>query len=358
VRQLGIKEEPLQKSIPVFNVDGMPNQLGHIHNQVHVALTIGGKQTKQTFLVTHLGNHDIIFGHDWLRHNNPQIDWKLGRINFTDTVIQNHFPWETLQDAVIQAIQIAKDPNAPARFQVSTIETVSRDNQVDEDYILAYTPGEDFIRTIPITTTASRAIAALWINFYSNKAQQLAQEASKNEKEVKLPSYLKPYAATFDKGKAERMPESHPHDHAIKLKEDFVPRDCKVYALSQAEEKEMNKFIDENLRKGYIRPSKSPMASPFFFIGKKDGRLRPCQDYRYLNSGTVKHAYPLPLISEMVDQVKGWTHFTKLDLRSGYNNVRIKEGDQWKAAFKRNEDYLNQRSCSLAYVIPQQPFNP
>jgi hypothetical protein len=96
----------------------------------------------------------------------------------------------------------------------------------------------------------------------------------------------------------------------------------------------MNEFIDENLRKGYIRPSKSPMASPFFFVGKKDGRLRPCQDYRYLNSGTVKHAYPLPLISEMVDQVKGWTHFTKLDLRSGYNNVRIKEGDQWKAAFK------------------------
>jgi hypothetical protein len=87
VRQLGIKEEPLQKSIPVFNVDGTPNQLGHIRNQVHVALTIGGKQTKQTFLVTHLGNHDIIFGHDWLRHNNPQIDWKLGRINFADASV-------------------------------------------------------------------------------------------------------------------------------------------------------------------------------------------------------------------------------------------------------------------------------
>jgi hypothetical protein len=76
------------------------------------------------------------------------------------------------------------------------------------------------------------------------------------------------------------------------------------------------------------------MASPFFFVGKKDRKLRPCQDYRYLNSGIVKHAYPLPLISEMVDQVKGWTHFTKLNLRSGYNNVRIKKGDQWKAAFK------------------------
>jgi hypothetical protein len=290
-------------------------------------LTIGGKQTKQTFLVTHLENHDVILEHDWLRHNNPQIDWKLGRISFTDTSVQNHFSREALQDTVIRAIRLAKDPNAPVRFQVSTIETVSQDNQVNKDYALAYTPGEDFIRTIPITTTASKAIAILWINFYSNKAQQLAQEASKNEGEVKLPSYLKPYAATFDKGKAERMPKSRPYNHAIELKEDFVPRDCKVYALSQEEEKEMNKFIDENLCKGYIRPSKSPMASPFFFVGKKDGKLRPCQDYRYLNSGTVKHAYPLPLISEMVDQVKGWTHFTKLDLRSGYNNVCIKEGD-------------------------------
>lgn len=78
------------------------------------------------------------------------------------------------------------------------------------------------------------------------------------------------------------------------------------------------------------------MASPFFFVGKKDGSLRPCQDYRYLNEGTVKNAYPLPLIAELVDQLQGSQIFTKLDLRSGYNNVRIKDGDQWKAAFKTN----------------------
>lgn len=78
------------------------------------------------------------------------------------------------------------------------------------------------------------------------------------------------------------------------------------------------------------------MASPFFFVGKKDGTLRPCQDYRYLNEGTVKNAYPLPLIADLVDKLKGSSIFTKLDLRSGYNNVRIKDGDQWKAAFKTN----------------------
>ncbi|ESK82457.1 reverse transcriptase-rnase h-integrase [Moniliophthora roreri MCA 2997] len=79
------------------------------------------------------------------------------------------------------------------------------------------------------------------------------------------------------------------------------------------------------------------MASPFFFIAKKEkGALRPTQDYRELNKGTVKNAYPLPLISELLDKLKGATVFTKLDLRNGYNNVRIKDRDQWKAAFKTN----------------------
>ncbi|KAF8642446.1 hypothetical protein AX16_009492 [Volvariella volvacea WC 439] len=79
------------------------------------------------------------------------------------------------------------------------------------------------------------------------------------------------------------------------------------------------------------------MASPFFFIQKKDGGLRPCQDYRRLNEGTIKNCYLLPLISELVDKLKGAKYFTKLDLRWRYNNVCIKEGDEWKAAFKTNK---------------------
>src|SRR5271168_588347 len=78
------------------------------------------------------------------------------------------------------------------------------------------------------------------------------------------------------------------------------------------------------------------MASPFFFVGKKDGKLRPTQDYRHLNSGTKKNKYPLLLIQELIDRLKGKKYFTKLDVRWGYNNIRIKEGDEWKAAFKTN----------------------
>src|SRR6202453_74656 len=88
---------------------------------------------------------------------------------------------------------------------------------------------------------------------------------------------------------------------------------------------------------GYIRPSKSPQTSPFFYVPKPDSTgLRPCQDSRYLNSHTTKNNYPLPLISQLVDKLRGSKFFSKMDLRWGYNNLRIKEGDEWKAAFTTN----------------------
>ena len=111
---------------------------------------------------------------------------------------------------------------------------------------------------------------------------------------------------------------------------------CKIYALTLEEQKALDDFLEENLRTGRIRPSISPMASPFFFVKKKDGKLRPVQDYRKLDEFTVKNRHPLPLIQELIDKLKGAKIFTKTDIRWGYNNVRMKEGDEWKAAFRTN----------------------
>ena len=112
--------------------------------------------------------------------------------------------------------------------------------------------------------------------------------------------------------------------------------DCKIYPLNLEEQIQLDTFLEENLRSGRIQPSKSPMASPFFFVKKKDGKLRPIQDYQKLNEMTIKNRYPLPLIAELMDKLGSAKYFTKLDVRWGYNNVRIKEDDEWKAAFRTN----------------------
>ena len=87
------------------------------------------------------------------------------------------------------------------------------------------------------------------------------------------------------------------------------------------------------MRKEYIRPSKSPQTLPVFFVGKKDGSKQMVMDYHNLNSQTVKNNYLLPLITELIDNIGSKKVFTKINLRWGFNNVRIKEGDEWKEAF-------------------------
>jgi hypothetical protein len=142
------------------------------------------------------------------------------------------------------------------------------------------------------------------------------------------------YSKVFSETASHRLPTHQPWDHAIELKPGSSMRNCGIYRLTPKESEALKEYITEHLRCGYIRPSKSPMASPFFFVDKKDGKLRPVQDYRALNDITIKNAAPLPLIPELINKLLGAIYFTKLDIRWGYNNIRIKLGDEYKAAFK------------------------
>jgi hypothetical protein len=106
--------------------------------------------------------------------------------------------------------------------------------------------------------------------------------------------------------------------------------------MTLTEQMEIDAFLEEALATGRIRQSKSPLGAPVFFIKKKDGKLRFVQDYRALNAITRKNRYLLPLIDDLIHQLKGMCYFMKLDVRWGYNNVHIREGDEWKAAFRTN----------------------
>lgn len=154
-------------------------------------------------------------------------------------------------------------------------------------------------------------------------ATELAAAKAAGEKAKDMvPAYLHDLLPVFDKQTDSRLPAHTEYDHEINLKPGFTEMKTQVYPLNQAQHTELDKFIIENESKGYIRPSKSPVASPFFFVAKKDGTWRPCQDYRKLNENTVKDRYPLPLISDLLDKFKDAKIFTKMDLRAGYNNIR------------------------------------
>jgi hypothetical protein len=176
-------------------------------------------------------------------------------------------------------------------------------------------------------------------------AQQLAKQAT--DKTVRtwdqiVPAHYHEHAKVFSEEAAHRFPNSRKWDHAVNLKPNALnTMDCKVYLLSPTEDIALQKFIAENLEKGYIRQSKSPYAFPFFFIKKKNGDLQPIQDYHQLNASTVHNTTLLPLIRELMDQlmrVHGHRSalFMKLDIHWGYNNIQMHDGNQWKAMFKMN----------------------
>jgi len=106
--------------------------------------------------------------------------------------------------------------------------------------------------------------------------------------------------------------------------------------MTLEEQEELDVFLEEALSTGRIQPSRSPIGAPVFFIKKKDGKLCFIQDYHALNMITRKNRYPLPLIDDLIHHLRGARYFMKLDVHWGYNNVRIKEGDEWKAAFCTN----------------------
>jgi len=114
------------------------------------------------------------------------------------------------------------------------------------------------------------------------------------------------------------MPTRKPWDHAIDIKEGFILKKGKVYLLSREEREEVHEFISEQLRKGYIRLSKSPQTTPVFFVGKKYRKKLMIQDYRYLNEWIVKNNYSLLLISDIVENIDTKRVFTKMNLRWGY----------------------------------------
>lgn len=149
-----------------------------------------------------------------------------------------------------------------------------------------------------------------------------------------LPPEVASFHDFFSSKNSKILPSSNAYDHAIDLVPGAHVPYGPIYPLSQKELQVLRQYIDENVKNGRIRPSKSPAGAPILFVPKPDGTLRLCVDYRGLNKVSVKNRYPLPLISEILDRLARAKIFSKIDIQDAYYRIRIKKGDEWKTAFR------------------------
>ena len=152
---------------------------------------------------------------------------------------------------------------------------------------------------------------------------------------TKVPAKYSDFADVFSSDLSTELPEhTEINTHAIDLEEGKQPPYGPIYSLGPVELKTLKTYIETNLANGFICPSKSLAGAPILFDKKQDGSLRLCVDYRGLNNITIKNRYPLPLVGKSLDRLGRAKRFTQLDLTSAYHRMRIKEGDEWKTAFR------------------------
>jgi len=286
----GFRLQKLERPVAVRNIDGTNNSERAIIHQVEVNVYYKSHVERMRMDVCNLGKTDVILGMLWLQAHNLEINWEIGEVKMTryPLLCRRNTKLEKRQKAKKGKRVVILEEEKMVRWAMEDKEDWGRYKEVEVDH--------------------------------------------KKIEEIVPKRFLK-WRKVFGKMESEKMPTRKIWDHAIDLKETFKPRKRRIYPLSKNEREEVQNFINNQLKKGYIRPSKSPQMSPVFFVGKKNESKRIVMDYRNLNNQTVKNNYPLLLITDLIDNMRSKRVFTKMDLQWGFNNIRIKEGDEWKRAF-------------------------
>jgi len=351
VNQAKLPTQKLSQPIPVYNVDGTLNEAGSIHEVIDIIMTYDGHSERILLAITWLGKQSMILGMTWLNKHNPEIDFRAGTVKMTRCLPQCCVACRTeRRDESKAEKKFAQQVNA-CRTGPFPAFVEDADDKDDEPYVNPEPLSDTESDGPPDCDFPDELLEEgdrIWATGLFPQAEQICTTATVSQRLAEgfrqnsqstddecIPLHLCEFHSVFSKDSFDELPASKPWDHAVELVTDATPKTCKVYPLSASEQKELDKFLKENLKSGRIRPSKSPMAAPVFFV-KKDGKLCLVQDYHALNAMTVKNKYPLPLIPELIAKLRGAKYFTKLDVCWGFNNVRIKEGDEWKAAFRMN----------------------
>jgi hypothetical protein len=260
-------------------------------------------------VVLPLSNYDVILGMDWLEQVNPTIDWRNKKVSFQHNTQQHHID----SVSAFHLLSEVELKRAIRKQQVETVYVV----RVSEEEVQG---SEDQVLT---NSSRSEPQSCLSVSVDSEHQYQPLRE-----------SLLRQYKDVFPADLPSGLPPSREVDHKIELIPGSVPQSRPTYRMSPTETDELKKQLDQLSASGFIQPSKSPFGAPVLFVKKKDGTMRMCIDYRALNSITIKNSYPLPRIDELFDRLQGAKVFSKIDLRSGYHQIRIAKEDVPKTAFR------------------------
>ena len=244
-----------------------------------VSVSIGGYTEKLRFAANPL-NYDLILGKKWTTNHRAVINCYTNEISFSHKGKNYHI--------------IAKDPT---NHNLVSVNAITRDHD----------------RRYPLFAVMLRKV----------DVDDNTQSGTRDTKEQDIQRLLQEYKDVFPEKLPKGLPPRRAQDFHIDLKEGSTPQKKGLYRMSPAELSELKNQLTELIDQGFIKPSSSPWGSPVLFVSKKDGALRLCVDYRALNRLTVKNSYPLPRIDDILDQLSTAKYYTKIDLRSGYHQIRL-----------------------------------
>lgn len=307
----------LKRPITLECFDGTDSASGAITHCVLTGLEIEDYRETIKLFVTQLAYYPVVLGLPWLKKHDPKVGFAGHSFTFDSDYCR-------------------KNCNAPDRpMKVQAVHDVPR--KARPEYLPARPPGLENTDIARVSLRACQFYQKRRYQMFTVTLEDIDQYLDQREPPDpadKLPPELMDFADVFSPKQAEQLPPHRDYDHSIRLVEGKTPPFGPLYPMSRDELLALREWLQENLKKGFIRPSSSPAASPVLFVKKPGGGLRFCVDYRGLNNITVKDRYPLPLIKESLNNLKGMKYFTKFDIIAAFNNIRMKEGQEYLTAFR------------------------
>lgn len=335
-KKLKLTHNSLKSPIALINFEGNSNT--RITKQVRFHISLGNHVEEMSAFVTPHIKYDLVLGLPWLEKHSPYINWRENTITFGETCLESSCcKTET-------TIPYHNSPSIAKKEILSPLKETNSLKVPEEKISITQVPADLFaaeslnprnkmfnisLRDIDLLLDDSMQRLNT-IHLRNNTIKVIPKDA---DPKVYLPSQYHEFLDVFDRNQANELPPHRTWDHAIDLQPGKTPPASRPYSMNQYELKALREYLEKELSKGFIRISRSPAAAPVLFVKKPNGDLRFCIDYRGLNNITVRNRHSLPLISETLSQLSRAKYYTKLDVISAFNKLRIKKGDEWKAAF-------------------------